>query len=309
MSRDRIAINGVQLSGEHGPETIVGTLVRRILECTAFAPNGTQLHRLSEMSALIAARDVLLACNRTQSGGDTYMCVDALCRAEGLMVLCPDSAEAEPVAIEVEFRQSTNPYAATDGGDRSLSPNASQRGTYPNPPHGGKAGRRRSFAADRGRVPGGVEKVRHRFALSPTLSGGEQEGNSGAESGNAASEEEEPADDEERNETEFRQIAHTEPELHVEDRRSVSSGDEGGRGRLSEAASPSGVESGGERVDSGGEEPERGEQWAKAKFFAPHISLPPSLPLSPPLSLTRTHTRTRYFRRHGRRSRAHAGKA
>ena len=53
------------------------------------------------MSALKYARDVLLACNRTRSGGDSYYCVENLCSNQELAVLCPSTSKAEPLQILV----------------------------------------------------------------------------------------------------------------------------------------------------------------------------------------------------------------
>lgn len=38
-------------------------------------PSSDSLSKLSEAQSLLAARDVLLACDRTTSGGDTYLVV------------------------------------------------------------------------------------------------------------------------------------------------------------------------------------------------------------------------------------------
>ncbi|CAN0529420.1 unnamed protein product, partial [Scytosiphon promiscuus] len=38
-------------------------------------PGSDSLSKLSEAQSLLAARDVLLACDRTTSGGDTYLVV------------------------------------------------------------------------------------------------------------------------------------------------------------------------------------------------------------------------------------------
>jgi hypothetical protein len=66
---------------------------------------------LSEAHALACARDLLVMCNRTQSGGDTYFCIDALLAWCGqgrdmendrVCVLTPLDAEAAPLVIRVD---------------------------------------------------------------------------------------------------------------------------------------------------------------------------------------------------------------
>jgi hypothetical protein len=58
---------------------------------------------MSEVQAVAHTMEVLLACNRTQSGGNTYYCVDYLFRNPALVVLCPYSSHAEPLNICLEL--------------------------------------------------------------------------------------------------------------------------------------------------------------------------------------------------------------
>jgi hypothetical protein len=67
---------------------------------------------LSEADALCCARDLLVLCNRTQSGGDSYFCVDALLawcgqgreqKSDRYCVLTPLNLDAEPVDIIVDI--------------------------------------------------------------------------------------------------------------------------------------------------------------------------------------------------------------
>lgn len=44
-------------------------------------PTSDPLSKLSEAQSLLAARDVLLACDRTTSGGDTYLVVSIWARS------------------------------------------------------------------------------------------------------------------------------------------------------------------------------------------------------------------------------------
>jgi PH domain len=122
MQRDSVTINGELFRGDagHGPERIVGALVRQILGVgiepsespptdsvgdAATAPQPPKHHHrsdLQESQALAYARDVLLSGNRTRSGGDSYFCVNTLCQNPELVVIVPNSStEPEPIAIDV----------------------------------------------------------------------------------------------------------------------------------------------------------------------------------------------------------------
>ncbi len=61
---------------------------------------------VSEAHIVQSARDLLVLCNRTQSGGDTYFCVDALLRggdvSTDLSILTPFSPEADPLHFKVD---------------------------------------------------------------------------------------------------------------------------------------------------------------------------------------------------------------
>ena len=110
MLRDSVSINGDIYKGDggHGPERIIGALARCILCFDKSAiqnVNATRAFRkkfcITEAQAVSYARDVLLACNRTRSGGDSYYCMDTLCSNQELVVLCPSSSEADPLRIVV----------------------------------------------------------------------------------------------------------------------------------------------------------------------------------------------------------------
>lgn len=58
---------------------------------------------MTEVQAVAYTMEILLACNRTQSGGDTYYCVEYLFRNPGLVVLCPYSSHAEPLQLFLEL--------------------------------------------------------------------------------------------------------------------------------------------------------------------------------------------------------------
>jgi hypothetical protein len=101
LQRDTVQIDGELLRGDtgHGPERIVGALMRRVL---LRSRNTHQQQRsLSESQALVYARDALLAGNRTRTGGDSYFCINRLCSNRDLVVIVPSAREVEPVTFEV----------------------------------------------------------------------------------------------------------------------------------------------------------------------------------------------------------------
>ncbi|CAE7631541.1 unnamed protein product [Symbiodinium microadriaticum] len=61
---------------------------------------------LDESQVLSCARDVLLSCNRTQSGGDTYYTVESLFVNRDFAVLTPFACEADPLEIVVDIVES-----------------------------------------------------------------------------------------------------------------------------------------------------------------------------------------------------------
>ena len=122
MLRDSVSINGDLYKGDggHGPERIIGALARCIMSFDKSATqnvNATRAYRkkfcITESQAVSYARDVLLACNRTRSGGDSYYCMDTLCSNHELVVLCRSSSEADPLRITV--RHSANDGIARRG--------------------------------------------------------------------------------------------------------------------------------------------------------------------------------------------------
>jgi len=108
LQRDSVTINGECFHGNvgHGPERIMGALVREILGKGRTKADSESTPRrsssdLQESQALSYARDILLSGNRTRSGGDSYFCVNTLCNNQDLVVVVPSGAEAEPVNIDV----------------------------------------------------------------------------------------------------------------------------------------------------------------------------------------------------------------
>jgi len=115
LLRDTVKVNGQTFHGNsgHAPERITGELARKILlkgravqddddddEDNVDGRTASK-YDMSESQALAYARDVLLSGNRTRSGGDSYFCVNTLCRNEELVVIVPSSLQAEPVSITV----------------------------------------------------------------------------------------------------------------------------------------------------------------------------------------------------------------
>jgi hypothetical protein len=120
---------------------------------------------LSESMALSHAREILAFCNRTQSGGDTYFCIDALLRdkEKDFSILTPLGVEADPLeividVIEAKFlppqsspqRQSTDSTASKDIfanlGQKSYEFKSDEKGTA------GHGGGMSGFNADGSRV-------------------------------------------------------------------------------------------------------------------------------------------------------------
>lgn len=126
LDRDVICVNGDVITGDKGPEAMVGAIVRHVLEQaerirTALAGTGEKFD-LNEGHALSCVRDVLLACNRTESGGDTYLCVSTLLSNPDLVVLTPFASEADPMDITVDVVCSKkHEYMSRYGGPDRLS--------------------------------------------------------------------------------------------------------------------------------------------------------------------------------------------
>ena len=101
LQRDAVSINGTVWHGNesHGPEAIVGAVAHSILRASRESTDGQS--DMMESQALAYARDILLAGNRTRSGGDSYFCISTLCNNSELVVVTPSAREAEPVALLV----------------------------------------------------------------------------------------------------------------------------------------------------------------------------------------------------------------
>jgi hypothetical protein len=94
-------------------EHIVGELLSCILDQAGTLEGALPM---DEAQALVVAREVLLACNRTTSAGDTYLVVDELCRNRDLVVLVPALHEAQPLVIDVvPLRGDSSPICRANG--------------------------------------------------------------------------------------------------------------------------------------------------------------------------------------------------
>lgn len=112
LARDTVQINGDLIKGGsgHAPERIVGAVTREIIRMDRSSPLRPDdpsfiWKGVTELQALSFARDILLSCNRTRSGGDSYYCVDALTNHPSMVVLVPSSSEAEPLSVIIEHYQ------------------------------------------------------------------------------------------------------------------------------------------------------------------------------------------------------------
>ena len=112
LVRDSVSINDSVIRGGdgHGPERILGSLTKCImdhdearLKNSGITNTARRKIQMNEAQGISYARDILLACNRTRSAGDSYYSMDMLCGNPGLVVLCPVSTEALPLKIIVKL--------------------------------------------------------------------------------------------------------------------------------------------------------------------------------------------------------------
>ncbi|OQR91832.1 hypothetical protein THRCLA_22433 [Thraustotheca clavata] len=124
LGRDKVKINSRVYSGADGTECVIGALASAFMDV-----HNDQDEILSEAQALGIVRSILLSCNRTQSGGDTYETVDFLYHNESLIVLCPSSLEALPLEINIFLHDSCPELtlSMTAANDFISEPNAPPR--------------------------------------------------------------------------------------------------------------------------------------------------------------------------------------
>ena len=68
----------------------------------------SNIFEITEGQVLACARDLLVLCNRTQSGGDTYFCIDALFCNHDYSILTPISEHENPLEITVDLVEGQN---------------------------------------------------------------------------------------------------------------------------------------------------------------------------------------------------------
>lgn len=127
LNRDVLLINNERVSGELGAEAMVATLVRVIAQKLDVINNYRKAYELSsnntmtylpnnilESDIIKCARDLLVMCNRTQSGGDTYFCIDSLIMGntqkslDSLFMLNPYDQQSEPLTFFIDIVQIDN---------------------------------------------------------------------------------------------------------------------------------------------------------------------------------------------------------
>lgn len=183
LQRDIIVVNGEQISGELGAESMLGALVRHLNDkadalrhlqdkqkpkdqqdylksrhlgdaaskrdshATSSASGSSNANTngngnananksltsvdfsITEAQIVECAKDLLVLCNRTQSGGDTYFCIEAFLSGDYMKEFCiltPYSASAEPLEFLIDVVEVS----------QHLSPAARrQQRHHPNQPH------------------------------------------------------------------------------------------------------------------------------------------------------------------------------
>jgi hypothetical protein len=115
LLRDSVQIDDELFDGGSGnnvPDRIISSLMRCIMVSDRSSPlsvnaSETQKNKyyISESQALSFSRDILLAGNRTRSGGDSYYCVNTLCGNPEHVVTVPSSLVAEPWRINISHIQ------------------------------------------------------------------------------------------------------------------------------------------------------------------------------------------------------------
>jgi hypothetical protein len=82
-----------------------------------YATPSLSTNQITEAQAVSYARDILLASDRTRSGGDSYYCAEHLCLNRALVAICPTSVEARPLSITVGAAGLGNGDQANVGND------------------------------------------------------------------------------------------------------------------------------------------------------------------------------------------------
>lgn len=126
MQRDVACINGQRVDMSKGKQDGAKGAVIDILAGKIEAAANTGRLKLGHVQCQLAARDILLSTKRTTSGGDTWVCVESLCRNEKLVVVCPSSEEAEALNINVAFVPCDEIRATSNPAKKMLASTASE---------------------------------------------------------------------------------------------------------------------------------------------------------------------------------------
>ncbi|KAM3575550.1 hypothetical protein VYU27_002542 [Nannochloropsis oceanica] len=130
------------------------------------------LSALNEVQVVSHTMDILLACNRTQSGGDTYYCIEYLLRNPELVVVCPYSSHAEPLDISLELVEEESVISVVSSSPSLHSPlvNSPEQQEDENRDRGG-GGHRYSLGlrGSRARGPGSTSSSPQRWYRADSL--------------------------------------------------------------------------------------------------------------------------------------------
>lgn len=121
ITRDTIELNSKWINGSDGAEKVIGSVAQYILDLCQTEPS----IELTESDALKVVRNILYSCNRTQSGGDMYDAVLMLCDNPELVVLCPESTEAEPIQISISLIDPKTNHLETKDDSAAIWPESS----------------------------------------------------------------------------------------------------------------------------------------------------------------------------------------
>lgn len=118
LKKESVYINGFVVKGDSGwgPERIVGALTRSILDFDRSQQHDTggfsstnNNHmllldsRITEVQAIMFARDILLACSWRKSEANCHSCISTLCGKTDLVALCPTNGSHNNV-INITIR-------------------------------------------------------------------------------------------------------------------------------------------------------------------------------------------------------------
>jgi hypothetical protein len=109
LAREVVSIDGNELSGK-AVRDLIGSLAVRIWEQVEIIRAQDGGFDLGEGEVVAVARDVLSSCCRTESGGDTYYCVETLLfpnsTSKDLAVVVPGASDSSPISVHVDIIES-----------------------------------------------------------------------------------------------------------------------------------------------------------------------------------------------------------